>query len=181
MVANSAGLARSRDKVCFELSNQYSPTQCKPCGERSHLLHASCTREADPPTCPQLLYHWRKEGTTRDMMTSCCLYSFASLHLHPGEQITVDPTEWEYKFPQDVATTDSRPEMVIWKEDSIVLVELTIPFEEDMEASTERKRSKYAGLLARYSSTRHAAHLTTIEVGSRGFINALALVISTAT
>ena len=62
--------------------------------------------------------------------------------------------------------------MVIWSEDSIVLVELTIPFEEGMEAATERKRSKYADLLARCSSTRCAAHLTTIEVGSRGFINA---------
>ena len=41
-----------------------------------------------------------------------------------------------------------------------------------MEATTERKRSKYADLLATSSSTRRAAHLSTIEVGSRGFINA---------
>ena len=84
----------------------------------------------------------------------------------------MDLPEHEYKFPQDVATTDSHPDMVIWSEDSIVLVELTIPFEEGMEAATERKRSKYADLLARCSSARRAAHLTTIEVGSRGFINA---------
>ena len=51
----------------------------------------------------------------------------------------MDLPEHEYKFPQDVATTDSRPDMVIWSEDSIVLVELTIPFEEGMEAATEGK------------------------------------------
>ena len=94
-------------------------------------------------------------------------------HTHtPGDQITIDLPEHEYKFPPDVATTDSHPDMVIWSEDSIVLVELTIPFKEGMEAATERKRSKYADLLTRSSSTRCAAHLNIIKVGSRGFINA---------
>ena len=34
----------------------------------------------------------------------------------------VDLPEHEYKFPQDVATTDSLPDMVIWIENSRVLV-----------------------------------------------------------
>ena len=41
------------------------------------------------------------------------LYSFASVHLHPGDQMTVDLPEYEYKFPHDVAITDSCPDMVI--------------------------------------------------------------------
>ena len=39
-----------------------------------------------------------------------------------------------------------------------------------MDAAAERKRTRYADLLARCSTT-HQAHLTTIEVGSRGFLN----------
>ena len=136
---------------------------CQLCPERQTLQHVL-------NHCTTALEKRRYNKRHDDILSS--LYAFASVHLCPGEQITVDLPEHEYKFPQDVATTDSRPDMVIWSEDSIVLVELTIPFEEGMEAATERKRSKYADLLARCSSTRRAAHLTTIEVGSRGFINA---------
>ena len=76
-----------------------------------------------------------------------------------------------YCFPQDVATTDSRPDIVIWSDQSIIIVELTIPFEPGMDAAAERRQAKYADLLARCRTTCHS-HLITIEVVSRGFINA---------
>lgn len=93
-----------------------------------------------------------------------------SSHLHTGDRVTVDLPGEQYCFPQDAATTDSRPDIVIWNDQTIVLIELTIPFEPGMDAAAERKRAKYADLLARCSTTRHAL-LTTIEVGSRGFLN----------
>ena len=40
-----------------------------------------------------------------------------------------------------------------------------------MDAAAERKQAKYADLLARCRTICHS-HLNTIEVGSRGFINA---------
>ena len=62
--------------------------------------------------------------------------------------------------------------MVIWNDHTIHLIELTVPFETGMDAAADRKRAKYADLLASCTATCHTAHLTTVEVGSRGFINA---------
>ena len=69
-----------------------------------------------------------------------------------------------------MATTDSRPDIVIWNDQITILIELTIPFEPGIDTAAERKRTRYADLLARCSTT-HQAHLTTIEVGSMGFLN----------
>ena len=83
--------------------------------------------------------------------------------------MTVDLAEEEYCFPQDVTITDKRPDMVIWSDQSICLVELTIPFEAGMATAAERKRTRYVDLLAMCAASRCTAHLITIEVGSRGF------------
>ena len=91
-------------------------------------------------------------------------YQFVSSHLQPGCQVTADLHGQCYCFPQDVATTDSRADIVIWNDQTIILIELTIPFEPGMDTAAERKRARYADLLARCSTTRQA-HLTTIEVG----------------
>ena len=136
---------------------------CQLCPEKQTLHHIL-------NHCSTALEKRRYNERHDDILAS--LYSFASTHLRPGHRVTVDLPGEEYVFPQDVATTDSRPDLVIWSQDSIVLIELTIPFEEGMESAADRKRAKYANLLARCTTTRRTAHLTTIEVGSRGFINA---------
>ena len=101
------------------------------------------------------------------------LYSFVSKHIPTGHNATVDLPEEQYIFPQAIATTNSRPDMVIWNDQltSIYLIELTIPFETGIEDAAERKRQKYADLLAKCSAGKRVAKLITIEVGSRGFIN----------
>ena len=137
---------------------------CQLCPERQHLLHHVLNH------CSTVLQKRRYNERHDDILSS--LYSFASCHLKPGNQITVDLPGEEYRFPQEVATTDSRPDLVIWSQNTIVLIELTVAFEEGIEAAAIRKRDKYADLLARCASAKQQAHLTTIEVGSRGFINA---------
>ena len=57
--------------------------------------------------------------------------------------MTVNLADEEYCFPQNVAITDRRPDMVIWGDQSICLVELTVPFEAVMATAVERKRTKY--------------------------------------
>ena len=100
------------------------------------------------------------------------LYSFVSDHLPSGNQVTADLPDQRYSFPQDVATTDSRPDMVVWSDQSITLIELTIPFESGMEAAALRKKEKYADLLARCTASNRVSKLITLEIGSRGFLNA---------
>ena len=136
--------------------------KCQLCPERQTLQHVL-------NHCCVALERRRYNQRHDDVLQS--LYNFISSHLQPGHQVTADLPGEHYCFPQDVATTDSRPDIVIWSEQSIILVELTIPFEPGMDAAAERKQAKYADLLARCRTTRHA-HLITIEVGSRGFINA---------
>ena len=77
--------------------------------------------------------------------------------------MTADLPDVEYCFPLDVAITDRRPDLVIWSESSICLVELTIPFEAGMDAAAERKQAKYEDLLAMCATSHSRACLTTIE------------------
>lgn len=75
------------------------------------------------------------------------LYSYTFSHLPPGHQVTADLPDKHFSFPQDVATTDSRPDMVVWSDRSITLIELTIPFESGMEAATLRKKTSWPDAL----------------------------------
>ena len=85
-------------------------------------------------------------------------------------EVTVDLPGKNYCFPQDVTTTDSRPDLVIWKKKSIYLIELTVPFDTGFEAAVQRKQGRYGDLLAQ-CATKRTAYMTTLEIGSRGFIN----------
>ena len=140
---------------------QPSPV-CRLCPERQTLQHVL-------NHCSTALEKRRYNRRHDDILAS--LHSFVSSHLRPGDHLTVDLPDEEYCFPQDVATTDRRPDLVIWSDSSICLVELTIPFEAGMDAAAERKRAKYEDLLAMCTTNQRTASLTTIEVGSRGFIN----------
>ena len=163
MVPSCSHLIRPCDAVCPECCDgQKSSSGCQLCPEwqtRQHVLnHCSVALE-------RLRYNRRHD----DVLWT--LFKFISSHLQPGHQVTADLPGEHYCLRQDVATTDSRPDIVIWSDQSIILVELTIPFQPGMDAAAERKQAKYADLLARCRTICHS-HFITIEVGSRGFINA---------
>ncbi|KAJ8004371.1 hypothetical protein DPEC_G00158500 [Dallia pectoralis] len=52
----------------------------------------------------------------------------------------------QLKFPGTAATTSLRPDMLLISETSkqIILLELTVPWEDRIEEANERKRAKYA-------------------------------------
>ena len=135
---------------------------CQLCQERQTLHHIL-------NHCSVALQRRRYNKRHDDILMS--LYSFVSNHLPPGHQVTADLPDQCYSFPQDVATTDCRPDMVVWSDQSITLNELTIPFESGMEAAALRKKEKYADLLARCAASNRDSKLVTLEVGSRGFLN----------
>ena len=113
-------------------------SKCQLCPERQTLQHVL-------NHCSVALEKRRYNERHDDILWS--LYNFISSYLQPGHQVTADLPGEHYCFPQDVATTDSRPDIVIWSDQSIILVELTIPFEPGMDATAERKQAKYANLL----------------------------------
>ncbi|XP_051969484.1 LOW QUALITY PROTEIN: uncharacterized protein LOC127634119 [Xyrauchen texanus] len=86
-------------------------------------------------------------------------------------QLLVD-LERQLKFPNHVVTTSLRPDVVLLSESTkqVVLLELTVPWEDRLEEAFERKLTKYEGLVSECRQAGWRARCLPIEVGCRGFI-----------
>ncbi|XP_076155564.1 uncharacterized protein LOC143138951 [Alosa pseudoharengus] len=86
-----------------------------------------------------------------------------------GWEMSVDLGK-KLTFPSIVQTT-LRPDVVIWSEQAkkIILVELTVPWEEGCEEAHERKSLKYQDLIMDCKDKGWQAWLFPVEVGCRGF------------
>ncbi|XP_049897834.1 uncharacterized protein LOC126388657 [Epinephelus moara] len=78
----------------------------------------------------------------------------------------------QLKFPENIAVTTLRPDMVLVSETTkqVVLLELTVPWEDRMEEAFERKRAKFEELAGECRSRGWRARCNPIEVGCRGFV-----------
>lgn len=76
-------------------------------------------------------------------------------------------------FPPEIAVTNLRPGMVMWsnKCKQVVLLELTVPWEERMSAAYERKKSKYTDLKNLCEENGWKVWCEPVEVGCRGFVS----------
>jgi len=93
--------------------------------------------------------------------------------------ILVTASDWELladlggqlRFPQEISSTTSRPGIVLWSKSSrqVVMVELTVPWEERMEEANERKRTMYQQLVQECRDNRWRVWCLPVEVGCRGF------------
>ncbi len=94
------------------------------------------------------------------------------LNLPQGFETTTDLGS-EYSFPQYLAATDQRPDMVLWNDTtkSVTLLELTIPFDTLLEEAAKRKKVKYHELVSRIKGSGYETTFLTIEVESRGLPN----------
>ena len=74
------------------------------------------------------------------------------------------------RFP-DVVTTTLRPDIVVWSEShkKLFMVELTVPWEEAMDAAFERKKDKYHDLEEDVKHKGWTARTFPVEIGTRGF------------
>ena len=74
------------------------------------------------------------------------------------------------QFPEVVQTT-LRPDIVLWstKDQKIILVELTVPWEEGCEVAHERKAGKYQQLAQDCRDRGWQAGVFPVEIGCRGF------------
>ncbi|KAG1971952.1 hypothetical protein F2P79_000201 [Pimephales promelas] len=78
----------------------------------------------------------------------------------------------QLQFPREIVETLLRPDLIMWSElcKTILLVELTVPWEEGMEAANEQKRAKYADLVEACKEPGWKATTCPVEVGCRGFV-----------
>ena len=76
-------------------------------------------------------------------------------------------------FPGDlIVHTQERPDIVIWSDTvkRVIIVELNVPWEENMEEAFERKKLRYENLRMECEDKGWACQVMPIEVGCRGFI-----------
>ena len=86
-------------------------------------------------------------------------------------QLSVD-LGGQLKFPERITRTSLRPDLVLTSDSTkqVVLLELTVPWEERMEEAHERKKAKYLELVEACRESGWKARCEPIEVGSRGFL-----------
>ena len=75
-------------------------------------------------------------------------------------------------FPQEITLTDLRPDLVIWsrKANTVVVGELTVPWEDNIEVANEYRRDKYTDLVLECTQKGWRGILCPFKVGSHGFI-----------
>ncbi|XP_071145057.1 uncharacterized protein [Mytilus edulis] len=85
-------------------------------------------------------------------------------------QMTADIHQ-RMSFPAEIAATSLRPDIVIWSQGTrqAVLLELTVPWEDRIEETYERKMAKYQQLVEDCKQRGWRTWCMAIEVGCRGF------------
>ena len=146
-----------------------SQTKCKLCGNYETLLHVlnNCTVSLN-----QGRYTWRHNSILKHMLTA--LKGFIeptnndlSLFSDIGGYTTTGGT-----LPVDVIVSKLKPDMVFYnkKDNTVHLVELTVPFEKNIQKAHDRKAQKYRDLVSDILDNGFTCDLTCFEIGSRGLI-----------
>ncbi|XP_063080140.1 uncharacterized protein LOC134470047 [Engraulis encrasicolus] len=169
---------------------------CQLCQKRGSLEHIlSCCSKA----LGDGRYRWRHDQVLRAIADTICTGISVSKGQQPtksaiafvraGEKpqpskktqggLLTTARDWQLlvdlgrqlRFPDNIASTTLRPDMVLTSTSSrqVVLLELTVPWEDRMEEAQERKRAKYADLVAECRRNGWSARCEPIEVGCRGF------------
>ena len=74
-------------------------------------------------------------------------------------------------FP--VVTTTQRPDLTVWSPDNkqVIIMELTVPWEENIEKAEERKEERYADLIATCKDKGWKTEYYHLAVGCRGYVD----------
>ena len=86
-------------------------------------------------------------------------------------KVSADP-KTSLQFPVHIIQTEKRPDIVAWSDSKkrVLLIEWTVPWEENREEAHERKTNRYETLHADCMGKGWICHVIPIEVGCRGFI-----------
>ncbi|KAK7886737.1 hypothetical protein WMY93_026358 [Mugilogobius chulae] len=76
-------------------------------------------------------------------------------------------------FPAEIVSTNLRPDLVLWSPSlrKVLIVELTVPWEDSVDEAYERKSLKYSDLAAEAEQRGWKARVYPVEVGCRGFVS----------
>jgi hypothetical protein len=81
---------------------------------------------------------------------------------------------WRVVLPVEIIATLQKPDSVLWSwsAKTLIFIELTVPFEENIANAAKYKIRRYNKLVCRVRAKGWQCHLLTVEVGSRGFVGA---------
>ena len=178
---------------CWGLAETPACPLCQRRGSLEHIL--SCC----PKALGEGRYHWRHDQVLRviaDVISTGISFSrqqqpakHSITFVKAGEKgercprqtggLLATARDWQQKvdlgrqlkFPSTIAETTLRPDMVLMSETTrqVVLLELTVPWEDRMEEAYERKSAKYEELASVCRSKGWRTWCDPIEVGCRGF------------
>ena len=122
--------------------------------------------------CPKAL-NLRRYNERHDAVLEV-ISKFMVESLPDGYQLLADlPQSQPYIFPPHIATTDQRPDIVVWSNTAqeVWVIELTVCFETGYEEACIRKTDRYTDLMEQIAETSLDGTLVTFEVGSRGYLS----------
>jgi hypothetical protein len=77
-------------------------------------------------------------------------------------------------YPKEITDCGVKPDIIVMsnKNKTIIVIELTVPYESRMSESHELKLAKYEDLASQLQKKGYKTHLIAVEVGARGFAGA---------
>ena len=101
------------------------------------------------------------------------IYSYIKLGLAATWELSVDICDG-YKLPPSLTSLCSKPDIVVWNTSTkrIFFLELTVAFDNNLENAKERKLHRYSYLQSQCIKCQRYATVHTIDVGSRGIVDA---------
>ena len=101
------------------------------------------------------------------------IHSFLVNHLPQEKNIMADLPGVAYIFPWPTngTQTEEKPGIVLWNNETVHLVDLTVPFETSLVEAANRKQKKYSPLVACCRENGFRTNLVTMDVESRGFLH----------
>ena len=101
------------------------------------------------------------------------LASWINDHIPLTANVIVDLPNSEYNFPTHIVKRTDCPDIIWWDENQNVfnIIELTIPYETNINNAADHKEGKYTELLTPAKDNGYQSTPVTLEVGSIGLIN----------
>ena len=134
--------------------------------EIAHTIETARKSKKRQGSSKQVSISFVKEGQT-GIKTS--LQATAGLLYQANDWSMTTDLDSQLTFP--IVTTQLRPDIVLWSISTkkVVIIELTVPWEERCEEANERKKAKYEDLLAECRQQGWKTWNFPVEVGCRGF------------
>ena len=131
--------------------------------------HVETINQKQPAVRSTTLINFVKAGATKQQSDASKKQDDINLLCYANDwSLLVDLPGENYVFPPEIFSTAERPDILLWstKLKKVILIELTCPAEEGIQAAKVRKQAQYTPLLENIARmTTWKAMLLTIEVG----------------